>query len=305
MLARIDIQQMRFTQNTFDDSFQSIRSEVFIRTPVSNGYIIAVLGFSEVVHKYHCSSSWYAIDILMHSLVGVLEGIDFHPEQLTPSSHCIILRNKVFIHLHAGCGLVSTHIMGKFYLDLEFTNGNYYLVDILEIALVAEESGNVFHSYVKIHYSVPQRVHPLAGITNITIKSLGVPFRTVIYGLVEFLHREQAQSETVPVIIAHGGYLHDFPILLASCMKHNWDGFGILTECMFVDSMQVLQDDGYKRPCLDALCEGLNVKRSSHSAIEDVYILKTVCNKKPEILDHPYGWTFGDITNHLNRELAL
>ena len=48
--------------------------------------------------------------------------------------------------------------MGMYYLDLEFTNGNYYLVDILEIALVAEESGNVFHSYVKIHYSVPQCV---------------------------------------------------------------------------------------------------------------------------------------------------
>ena len=48
-------------------------------------------------------------------------------------------------------------------------------------------------------------------------------------GLTEFLHREQAQSETIPVIIAHGGYSHDFPILLASCMKHNWDKFGILT----------------------------------------------------------------------------
>ena len=38
-------------------------------------------------------------------------------------------------------------------------------------------------------------------------------------GLVEFLHREQAQSETDPVIIAHGGYLRDFPILLVGCMK--------------------------------------------------------------------------------------
>ena len=37
-------------------------------------------------------------------------------------------------------------MLGRFYLDLEFTNGNYYLSDILEIALVAEESGNTFHS---------------------------------------------------------------------------------------------------------------------------------------------------------------
>ena len=73
---------------------------------------------------------------------------------------------------------------------------------------------------------------------------------------------------------------------------------------MFVNSMQILQDDGYKRPCLDALCEELIIKRSSHSALEDA-ILKTVCNKKPEMLDHPYGYTFGDITYHLNRKLPL
>ena len=48
--------------------------------------------------------------------------------------------------------------MGKFYLDLEFTDGNYYLDDVLEIALLAGESENVIHSYVQIHYSVPERV---------------------------------------------------------------------------------------------------------------------------------------------------
>ena len=119
--------------------------------------------------------------------------------------------------------------MGKFYLDLEFTNGNYYLADILGIALLSE-SGYAFHSYVKIHYSVPQRVQQLTNITNITIKTLGLSFREVMGGLVEFLHCEQEQCETtLPIIIAHGGYLHNFPILLASCMKHNWDRFGILT----------------------------------------------------------------------------
>ena len=117
--------------------------------------------------------------------------------------------------------------MGKFYLDLEFTKGNYYLAAILEIALVAGESGNMFHSYVKIHYSVPQRVQQLTGITNSTTKTLGLTFREVMDGLVEVLHREQAWGETPPIIIAHGGYLHDFPILLASCMKHNCDNFGV------------------------------------------------------------------------------
>ena len=184
--------------------------------------------------------------------------------------------------------------MGKFYLDMEFTNGNYYLADILEIALVAGESGNVFHNYVKIHYSIPKRVRQLIGITNRTTKSLGVPFSTVLDGLVEFLQHDQSDIPTI--ITAHGGYLHDFPILLASCMKHNCDKFGILIQCMFVDSMLVLQNGGYKRPGLDALCEELNIKRNSHSALENAYILKTLCNKKSEIFDHPNQYTFGDIT---------
>ena len=38
--------------------------------------------------------------------------------------------------------------MGRFYLDMEFTNGNYYLTDILVIALVAEESGKIYHNYI-------------------------------------------------------------------------------------------------------------------------------------------------------------
>ena len=54
---------------------------------------------------------------------------------------------------------------------MEFTNGNYYLVDILEIALLGEESGNIYHSYVKINYSVPKQVQLLTGITNRTIEN--------------------------------------------------------------------------------------------------------------------------------------
>ena len=63
--------------------------------------------------------------------------------------------------------------MERFYLDMEFTNGNYYLVDILEIVLFAEESGNVYHSYVKINYSVPKQVQLLTGITNRAMETQG------------------------------------------------------------------------------------------------------------------------------------
>ena len=124
-------------------------------------------------------------------------------------------------------------------------------------------------------------------------------------GLVEFLHNEQLQSETDPIIIAHGGYLHDFPILLTSCMKYNFHDFRILTECMFTDSMEILQHGGCRRPGLDTLCQELDIKRNSHSALGDAYILKTVCNKKSELLDHLYGYTFKDIVSHLNGKLPI
>ena len=54
-------------------------------------------------------------------------------------------------------------------------------------ALLSGESGNVFQSYVQIHYSIPKRVQQLTGITNRPIKSLDVPFRTVMDELEEFL----------------------------------------------------------------------------------------------------------------------
>ena len=101
-----------------------------------------------------------------------------------------------------------------------------------------------------------------AGITSKTIKSFGLPFRQVMYGLVEFLQ----SNETIPIIISYGGYLHHFPILLANCIKRNYDWPPLLEGCMFVDITRVLPESGYKRSGLDAPCKDLNMKRNRHSA---------------------------------------
>ena len=195
--------------------------------------------------------------------------------------------------------------MGKFYLHLEFTNGNYYLTNIIEMALVAGESGNTFHSYIRIHYSIPQRVKELTNITDRTLATIGCGFNDSTTALVEFIHNEQLRSATDPIIIAHGGHLHDFPILLANCMKYNFNDFGILKDCLFKDSVHILKDDGYQRSGLDTPCQELNIKRNIHSALEDAYILKKFFIKKHELLDHPYGYTFKDIVSHLNGKLPI
>ena len=69
------------------------------------------------------------------------------------------------------------------------------------MALIAEDSGYAFDSYVNILYSVPRRVCELTGITNGTLQTLGLPFRDVMNGLIEFLQHEQAHSDTIPIII--------------------------------------------------------------------------------------------------------
>ena len=121
----------------------------------------------------------------------------------------------------------------------------------------------------------------------------------------EFIHNEQLQSATDPVIIAHRWYSHDFPILLANCMKYNFNYFGILSDCLFMDNVHIFKDDGYQRPGLDTLCQELNIKRNIHSALEDAYILEKVFIRKPELLDHPFGYTFKDIISDLNGKLPI
>ena len=90
VLSHINIQQLQLTQDTLDRSFQTICREIFTYR-VCSGYIIAVLGFAEAIHNCHYASPWYNIDILTNSLVNVLTDVDFHPDQLRPSSNCIIL----------------------------------------------------------------------------------------------------------------------------------------------------------------------------------------------------------------------
>ena len=159
----------------------------------------------------------------------------------------------------------------------------------------------------------------LTGITNGTIETHGVPFRDVMDGLVAFIRRE----ETEPAIIwgsidvmdglvaqrgegGGGGYVHDFSILHASCMKHDYSDFAVLAELVYVDSMQNLKDVGYRRPGLDGLCEELKIERRGHSALDDAKILQTVCTmKSEEMLQNPYGYTFIDIISYLNAKLPV
>ena len=99
--------------------------------------------------------------------------------------------------------------MGRFHLDMEWTNGNFYLGNIFEMAVISEDSEHEFHSYVKIHYKLSENIKFLCGIMDDTLEN-NDSFASVFISLLNFLEKEQAMSNTPPIIIAHGGYDHDF-----------------------------------------------------------------------------------------------
>ena len=146
--------------------------------------------------------------------------------------------------------------MRRYFLDLEVTNGNYYLADIIELALLAEHSGNIFHSYVRIHYLIPTRVKELTNISDDLLATAGCSFKDTIASLSAFLHDEQKRSHTRPFIIAHAGFSFDFPILFANFIKHKITQLNVFKECLFADSLQIFKDNGYRqRLGLDLLCQ--------------------------------------------------
>ena len=203
-----------------------------------------------------------------------------------------------------------THLssMGRFYFDTEFTNGNYYLGDIIDIALHAEESGNTFHSYVQIHYLIPTRVKELTSISDDLLASVGCKFKDAMVSFLDFIQREQKESSTAPVIIAHGGYQSDFPLLLANCMKRGVLDYGILPNCSFVDSVEVFKSCGYTSPGLDSLCIEFGLVRHNHSALSDVKLLCNVFEKhlcKYNINYNCQFHTFADLMFYLKQRLPV
>ena len=193
--------------------------------------------------------------------------------------------------------------MGRFFLDLEYTNGNYYLADIIELALLSEETGNVFHSYVRIHYLLPKRVKELTRITDDTLASIGCSFKDTFVGLNDFIKSENSHDETVPLIIAHAGFLFDFPILFTNCMKHKITDFGFLQHCLFADSLQIMEMNGYHPAGLDALCQQFGLVRGGHSALSDVQLLKKVFGNKHVLDQHIH--TFERIMFSLKQKLPV
>ena len=79
------------------------------------------------------------------------------------------------------------------YIDLEYTNGNLYIADILEIAVVSGDTENVFHTLISIDYEIPSVVTEITGLTTHAVQKNELHFVDAITvgELVIFLYSYQ------------------------------------------------------------------------------------------------------------------
>ena len=98
LFSQINIKQLNLTQETFDITFKNICRKLFDIRPADNkSYIISLLGFALTLNEYHLSHhySWYHTEILIDSLVDVLENINFQLKELMTVEptyyYCMIL----------------------------------------------------------------------------------------------------------------------------------------------------------------------------------------------------------------------
>ena len=174
--------------------------------------------------------------------------------------------------------------MSLFYLDTEFSNGNFYLGDIFEIAVISERSGNAFHTLIKIPTRLDSYVKFICSITDNVLQREGITFKQAFDGMINFINTE-AKGEPV-IILAHSGFLFDFPLIVINCLKNkcNTDA---MTNYQFIDTLQILQQEGESINNTGFSLKTLSIKVLGntmpvlHSAFNDAKTLMQIFQHSP------------------------
>ena len=138
--------------------------------------------------------------------------------------------------------------MNLFYLDTEYSNGNFYLGDIFDLSLIASKSGNVFHTLINIPLPLPHYIQFMCNITDCKLQCEGVLFKEAYKAMLAFINceveenKDNEEESCEVAIMAHNGYLADFPLLIANCYKNNCDTTA-MSKYIFVDTLQLLQKE--------------------------------------------------------------
>ena len=105
--------------------------------------------------------------------------------------------------------------MNRFYLDTEYSNGNFYLGDIFDLALIAETSGHVFQTLIRIPSPLDNYVQFMCNITDKILQQEGM---------------------------THSEFLCDFPLLLTNCIKNKCD-IATMLHYRFIDTVKIIQKE--------------------------------------------------------------
>ena len=186
--------------------------------------------------------------------------------------------------------------MTIFYIDTEYNDGNLYIGDIFEIACLSS-TGKLFHSYINIPTNVSHYVQKLCNLKLSKLKQ-SPQFSDVIDELISFITREESYEKQT-IVMGHGAFLTDFPLLITNCIKHHYD-HSVFKGYKFVDSMESFRNSGYVRPGLDSLS---STHRVVHTALEDVKLLQHIVTTHHDIRYKLY--TYEDILTHLAVKMPL
>ena len=80
---------------TFSYCLQAIADELFETREKTYPYVMMLLAFSLKLDEYCKQYDWYNTELLIQSLVSILDKISFHP----PNKYCVILYPKFFFLL--------------------------------------------------------------------------------------------------------------------------------------------------------------------------------------------------------------
>ena len=156
--------------------------------------------------------------------------------------------------------------MALFYLDTEYSHGNFYLGDIFDLTLIAAKSGNVFHTLITIPTPLDNYVKFMCNMTDSKLQREGIPFAEAFKAMLAFVNLEvegEVENATEVMIIAHSGYLADFPLLIINCYKNKCD-IDAMCNYRFIDTLQLLQKETEKETLNSVLSLGtcLNIPHS-------------------------------------------
>ena len=86
---------IQLKKETFSSCIQAIADELFETRKTTYPYVISLLAFSSKLDEYCKQYDWYNTELLIQSLVSILDEISFYP----PNKYCVILYPKFFFLL--------------------------------------------------------------------------------------------------------------------------------------------------------------------------------------------------------------